>query len=118
MYGLYMYVWKEYVWKTPLAKAWEYFYHVVLKITISCCLIFLNLFGYEATEYGYRSILMVQPNASINIQNYCLGIDVMALFTMLIIAYPGPWKKKLQFIPIGILGVFVINLLQIGRAHV
>lgn len=113
MYALYMYVWKYFVWNSFLAKPWELLHHVVLKATMTFCLFFLNLFGYEAIEYSYRVIVMVKPNASITIQNYCLGLDVMALFTMLIIAYPGPWKKKLVFIPVGIIGVFIINQLRI-----
>ena len=113
MYALYMYVWKQFVWNSFLAKPWELLHHFVLKATMAFCLFFLNLFGYEAIEYSYRVIVMVKPNASITVQNYCLGLDVMALFTMLIIAYPGPWKKKLLFIPIGIIGVFIINQLRI-----
>ncbi len=113
MYILYMYVWKQFVWNSAFAKPWELLHHAVLKATMAFCLFFLNLFGYEATEYSYRVILMVKPNATISIMNYCLGIDVMALFTMLIIAYPGPWKKKLLFIPVGIIGVFFINQLRI-----
>lgn len=108
-----MYVWKAFVWNSIFARPWEYLLHIVLKATMSFCLFFLNLFGYEATEYGYRSILMVKANATIIVQNYCLGIDIMALFTMLIIAFPGPWKKKLLFIPIGIIGVFIINIIRI-----
>jgi len=113
MYAIYMYVWKAYVWNSIFAKPWELLNHFILKATMTFCLFFLNLFGYEAAENSYRVILMVKPNATITIQNYCLGVDVMALFTMLIIAYPGPWKKKLLFIPVGIIGVFLINQLRI-----
>lgn len=114
MYALYMYVWKKYVWNTAFAKPWEIFLHLVLKTTMAVCLAVLNLFGYEAVEHGYRVVLMVKPNATITVQNYCLGVDVMALFTMLIIAYPGEWKKKFYFISVGILGIFFINILRIS----
>ena len=113
MYALYMYVWKEIVWNSFFHKPWEYFLHLVLKATMGCCLLFLNLLGYNAIAYDYRVIKMVDANATITVQNYCLGVDVMALFTMLVIAYPGPWKKKLMFIPIGIAGVFLINVMRI-----
>lgn len=113
MYLAYMYIWKAFVWESVFSKPWEYLNHLVLKALMSGCLFFLNLFGYEARQYSYDMILMVEPNATIRIMNFCLGIDVMALFTMLIIAYPGPWKKKLFFVPIGLTGVFIINMIRI-----
>ncbi|MEW6470546.1 MAG: archaeosortase/exosortase family protein, partial [Bacteroidota bacterium] len=43
----------------------------------------------------------------------CNGIALFSLFTFFIIAYPGPWKKKLWYIPLGILSIHIINILRI-----
>src|SRR6266568_2870732 len=39
----------------------------------------------------------------------CNGITIFALFTFFIIAYPGSWKKKLWFIPLGITLIHTLN---------
>lgn len=43
----------------------------------------------------------------------CNGLTLFALFTGFVIAYPGPLKKKLWFIPVGILAVHAINIVRI-----
>ncbi|NNC82396.1 MAG: exosortase family protein XrtF [Flavobacteriales bacterium] len=43
----------------------------------------------------------------------CNGISLFALFTIFIFWYPGPWKKKLWFIPLGLLSIHLINVLRI-----
>jgi exosortase/archaeosortase family protein len=46
------------------------------------------------------------------ISNRCLALNLMWTYSVFIIAFFGPWKKKLWFIP---LGIFIINLLNILR---
>jgi len=43
----------------------------------------------------------------------CDGITLFALFTAFIASFPGPWKKKCWFIPLGIIGIFLMNILRI-----
>lgn len=43
----------------------------------------------------------------------CNGLTLFALFSGFVIAYPGPLKRKLWFIPLGILSIHLINLLRI-----
>lgn len=43
----------------------------------------------------------------------CNGLTLFALFTGFVIAFPGPLKKKLWFIPIGILAIHVLNVIRI-----
>jgi len=43
----------------------------------------------------------------------CNGLTLFALFTGFIIAYPGPLKKKLWFIPVGIIAIHFINIIRI-----
>ena len=43
----------------------------------------------------------------------CNGISLFALFTIFIFWFPGPWKKKLWFIPLGLISIHLINVLRI-----
>ncbi|NNK79906.1 MAG: archaeosortase/exosortase family protein [Flavobacteriales bacterium] len=43
----------------------------------------------------------------------CNGITLFALFTLFIFWYPGPWKKKMWFIPFGLISIHLINVLRI-----
>lgn len=43
----------------------------------------------------------------------CNGITLFALFTIFILWFPGPWKKKLWFIPLGLISIHLINVLRI-----
>ena len=44
----------------------------------------------------------------------CSGLVLFVLFSGFIICYPGSWKHKLWFIPLGVLLIFFINLLRMA----
>ncbi len=43
----------------------------------------------------------------------CNGITLFALFTGFVIAYPGPLKTKLWFIPLGLICIHLVNIMRI-----
>lgn len=43
----------------------------------------------------------------------CNGLTLFSLFAGFVIVYPGPWKKKLWFIPLGLISIHLINVLRI-----
>ena len=43
----------------------------------------------------------------------CNGFSLFALFLIFMITYPGPWKKKLWYIPLGLLLIHLINVFRI-----
>jgi exosortase family protein XrtF len=43
----------------------------------------------------------------------CNGLSLFALFISFIIAYPGSWKHKLWFIPVGITLIHTMNIIRI-----
>ena len=47
------------------------------------------------------------------IEHGCNGLILMVLFAAFVIAFPGPWKAKLWFVPAGILGIYLINSLRV-----
>ena len=43
----------------------------------------------------------------------CNGFSLFALFLIFMITYPGPWKQKLWYIPLGLLAIHLVNVLRI-----
>lgn len=44
----------------------------------------------------------------------CNGLTLFALFSIFIAAYPGPWKHKAWFIPLGITLIHAMNIVRIS----
>jgi exosortase family protein XrtF len=58
-------------------------------------------------------VIGVDGTGGLWIGDNCNGIALFALFTGFIIAYPGNWKKKLVYIPVGILLIQCLNIIRI-----
>lgn len=43
----------------------------------------------------------------------CNGIALFAVFTTFMVTYPGPWRHKAWFLPLGLLSIHLINALRI-----
>ena len=43
----------------------------------------------------------------------CNGIIVLAVYIIFIISFPGSWKKKLWFIPMGMIIIHLVNVIRI-----
>jgi exosortase family protein XrtF len=72
----------------------------------------LELFGYVVFT-GVERVIGVDGTGGLWIGDNCNGIALFALFTGFIIAYPGNWKKKAIFIPLGILLIEFMNVLRV-----
>lgn len=44
----------------------------------------------------------------------CNGVGLFAVYLIFLIAYPGPWKHKLWFAPLGLLSIHLINALRVA----
>jgi exosortase family protein XrtF len=47
------------------------------------------------------------------IEHGCNGLILMVLFAGFVVAFPGPWRTKLWFVPMGILSIYLINSLRV-----
>lgn len=92
-------------------ELWAFCYHIFLQIVHGGSELVLNLMGYE-TISGYNSLAIVGSYGVI-IGNPCVGFGLTYGFSALIISYPGPWKKKLWFIPAGAAFISVINIARV-----
>jgi exosortase family protein XrtF len=84
----------------------------VIDITVIISKELLELFGYTVFT-GSDRLIGIDGTGGLWIGDNCNGIALFALFTGFIVAYPGNWKKKLYFIPMGIVLIELLNILRV-----
>lgn len=76
----------------------------------------LELFNFEMIAElepeNYRTI-GIDGTGGLWIGNECDGLYLFAIFTIIMAAFPGGGKKKLWYIPLGILIIHLVNILRI-----
>ncbi|WP_205502613.1 exosortase X [Rufibacter psychrotolerans] len=72
----------------------------------------LSLLGYSTQ--AQKIMILVDGRPTVFIGNPCNSLALMATFTGLIGAFPGDLKKKLFFIPVGIVAIYLINVLRVA----
>jgi exosortase/archaeosortase family protein len=95
--------------------------YLFYKAIMVCSRLFLELLGFDTTLV-FSSTLYKYPVYALQINegNYvfmgisCLGILIMGGFATLIIAYPGKWKHKLWYIPLGFLVIQILNIFRMS----
>jgi exosortase family protein XrtF len=75
----------------------------------------LEIMGYESFISDNATIRTVGIDGThgLWIGDPCNGLTLFALFTIFIVAFPGPWKHKLWFIPVGITVIHFLNVIRI-----
>lgn len=84
----------------------------VIDVTVVVSKKLLELLGYTVFT-GSDRLIGIDGTGGLWIGDNCNGIALFALFTGFIIAYPGNWKKKLWFIPMGIVLIEFMNILRV-----
>ncbi|MFC1731193.1 archaeosortase/exosortase family protein [candidate division KSB1 bacterium] len=51
-------------------------------------------------------------NTFIGVNHGCSGVKLFLQWIVLMVIYPGPWKKKLWFIPLGMILIYLTNLFR------
>jgi exosortase/archaeosortase family protein len=128
---LFYYLWfVPNVWSLPiLSKYYGYIVHYTLLTLGEASVFILSTIGYEswvineAVQFRgvtddplfepMRYIDMADAYMNVYIKNYCLGLNTMFVFAALIIGFPGKWKDRLWFIPLGLIGIHLINIIRI-----
>ncbi len=60
-----------------------------------------------------KNTMYFENNSYIGINSSCSGMKQITQFVLLMIIYPGPWRKKLWYIPLGAFIVHLTNLFRI-----
>ncbi|HEY8401111.1 MAG TPA: exosortase family protein XrtF [Cytophagaceae bacterium] len=78
----------------------------------------LGSLGYEASFKDNRAntatIIYINSNRILSIADSCNALVLFVIFAGFIIAYPGKWKTKLWFLPVGIITIYLFNVLRIS----
>jgi len=74
----------------------------------------LRLLGYNATlSGGDQPLISLIGRPVVFIRNPCNGLVLYALFSGFIVAFPGPIRRKLWFIPLGLFLIYSLNVLRV-----
>jgi len=75
----------------------------------------LHLFGYHTFTSTTDTVRVIGIDGThgLWIGDPCDGLSLFALFTCLIVSYPGSAKNKLWFIPAGLVLIHFLNILRI-----
>lgn len=74
----------------------------------------LRLLGFAASVAPGSTVLLMDGRPAVIVGAPCDGLVLYALFTGFIIAFPGPIRPKLWFIPAGIAGLYLLNIVRVG----
>jgi exosortase family protein XrtF len=113
-FGLYFFWYLTYeLWLHPKAV----FDNLVIENLVFWSESLLRTFGYALIPPGSAGdqirVVGIDGTHGLWIGDPCNGISLFALFTGFVIAFPGPVKAKLWYIPAGIVFLHFINVLRI-----
>jgi len=78
----------------------------------------LNLFGQELIPEPVNAdnlrTIGVQGGHLLWIGDPCNGVGLFAVYLIFLVAYPGPWKHKIWFGPLGLVTIHLINALRVA----
>lgn len=102
----------------PIGALIHQAYSVMIELVLSHSLWFIrNVLHYHPTLIDHT--MYFDSAGYIAINEGCAGLKQFLQISLLFLIYPGPWKHKLWYIPLGILLMHATNLFRIvGLAEV
>jgi len=98
--------------KWSLTKdVWAFVYHIVLQCVIHPAYWLLKGLGYDV--YKTYDIVWVTGTRGVFIDRVCIGLDLIASFIILILAYPAKAKFKAIFTFLGVVLIIGLNSLRV-----
>ena len=76
----------------------------------------MQVLGFELRDFHdgeFKNHLAVVNTAGVTIGAPCDGMILMALFIIFVVAFPGSWKNRLWFIPMGLIIIQIFNIIRI-----
>ena len=75
----------------------------------------LQTLGFAAVVYPtYATLVLMNGQPAVVVGAPCDGLVLYALFGGFVLAFPGPWQRKLWFIPAGIVLIWSLNVLRVA----
>ena len=72
----------------------------------------LTLLGGDAAVSG--RIVRLDGAPGIFVEDGCNGLTTLGLFVGFVLSYPGPARRRLWFIPMGVAAIFVVNIVRVA----
>jgi exosortase/archaeosortase family protein len=85
--------------------------HLAQRVFVESSWFIQNILGMEITTV--KRTMYWGNEGYIAINHGCSGLKQILQFALLMLVFPGPWKHKLWFIPLGIFIVHLTNLFRI-----
>ncbi len=57
--------------------------------------------------------IIMENNGAVEVVGSCSGLKQFYQWVILMLLFPGPWKKKLWYIPLGIIIIHMVNVMRI-----
>ena len=75
----------------------------------------LRIVGFTAAVSSADSqLLLLAGQPAVSVGPPCNGLILYALFAGFVLAYPGPWGRKLWYIPLGIVVIWGLNVMRVA----
>lgn len=72
-----------------------------------------KVFGMDITLFQQNIIQFNYNNTSMQINESCSGFKQMYQVFVLFLFFPGPWRQKLWFIPLGMFLMLLVNIVRV-----
>ena len=93
--------------------------NVLCEHIAAASVLMLRLVGFTASISPDSSHLVLMNTVpSVIVGPPCNGLVLYALFGGFVVAYPGPWQRKLWYIPVGVLLIWLLNVLRVAALAV
>lgn len=91
----------------------------VVRVLVVSTEFVLSAIGYTLTDYANdpsaaQQHVGIEGSAGLTVGAPCDGVVLYVLFLCFVIAFPGPWKHKSWYLPVGAFSVFMVNVLRIA----
>ena len=95
-----------YGWIQPDGRINAFLTGLVIQGTV----IGLDLLRYDA--YGQGNLVYIDDQPVVLVADNCNGLELFALYVGFLLCFPGKWKYKAIFIPVGLLVIFLVNVIR------
>lgn len=114
---------------SSLYLLWIILYYLVIKeftnwdFYLDYSIVFVSekifeLFGigaYTVIESDHVILMLERTvNSGVWVGDECNGFKLFSIFSIFVIAFPGDWRKKLWFIPLGLVLIHFANILRVN----
>ncbi|MFD2582260.1 exosortase Y [Pedobacter vanadiisoli] len=72
----------------------------------------IKLFGFYAIYNDMDVMVVAGPYLRVNYS--CLGLGVMSFLAAFVLAFPASWKSTFKMLVIGIIAIYILNILRIA----